>query len=77
MHALLMIAHGSRRDASNEEVRALADRIADQAAGEFDQLACCFLELAEPLIPNAIDQLVSEGASHITVFPYFLAIGRT
>ena len=75
MHALLMIAHGSRRTASNDEVRALADRISAQAKGEFDQLACCFLELAEPLIPDAIDQLVQEGATQITVFPYFLAVG--
>ena len=75
MNALLMIAHGSRRTASNDEVRALGDRISAQAKGEFDQLACCFLELAEPLIPDAIDQLVQEGATQITVFPYFLAVG--
>ena len=75
MNALLIIAHGSRRSASNDEVRALADRISAQANGEFDQLACCFLELAEPLIPDAIDQLVQDGATQITVFPYFLAVG--
>jgi sirohydrochlorin ferrochelatase len=75
MNAFLLIAHGSRRTASNDEVRALAQRIADQANGQFDQLACCFLELAEPLIPEAITQLVKSGAQQITVFPYFLAVG--
>ena len=75
MNAFLLIAHGSRRAASNDEVRALAKRIADQADGQFDQLACCFLELAEPLIPDAIAQLVEAGARQITVFPYFLAVG--
>ena len=64
------------RTASNDEVRALADHISlHRLKGEFDQLACCFLELAEPLIPDAIDQLVQEGATQITVFPYFLAVG--
>ena len=72
-----LCTHGSRRTASNDAwwKRALADRISAQAKGEFDQLACCFLELAEPLIPDAIDQLVQEGATQITVFPYFLAVG--
>ena len=49
--------------------RALADRISAQAKGEFDQLACCFLELAEPLIPDAIDQLVREGATRLQSSP--------
>jgi sirohydrochlorin ferrochelatase len=75
MHAFLLIAHGSRRAASNDEVRALADRIATEAEDQFDHLACCFLELAEPLIPDAINTLVENGATQITLFPYFLAIG--
>jgi sirohydrochlorin ferrochelatase len=56
-------------------VRALADRIATEAEDQFDHLACCFLELAEPLIPDAINTLVENGATQITLFPYFLAIG--
>ncbi|RZO84452.1 MAG: cobalamin biosynthesis protein CbiX [Kiritimatiellaceae bacterium] len=75
MKTFLLIAHGSRRAASNDEVRALAQRIADQADGQFDQLACCFLELADPLIPDAIAELAQAGARHITIFPYFLAVG--
>ena len=75
MHAFLLIAHGSRRAASNDEVRALANQIANEAEDQFDQLACCFLELAEPLIPDAINNLVEKGATQITLFPYFLAVG--
>ena len=75
MNAFLLIAHGSRRKESNDEVHELSKKIIDQNLGQFDQLRCCFLELAKPLIPDAIDQLVLEGANQITVFPYFLAGG--
>ena len=75
MHAFLLIAHGSRREASNNEVRDLALEISKQANNKFDILSCCFLELAEPLIPDAIRALADKGAKKITVFPYFLAVG--
>ena len=75
MHALLLIAHGSRRKASNDEVRKLSEKISKKNKGEFDMLECSFLELAEPLIPDAIDLLINKGAKKITIFPYFLAVG--
>ena len=75
MNAFLLIAHGSRRSASNDEVRALTNRITSDAEDQFDEVACCFLELAEPSIPDAINTLVKRGATRITLFPYFLAVG--
>ena len=52
MHALLLIAHGSRRKESNDEVRKLSKKIIKNNNGEFDIFLCSFLELAEPLIPS-------------------------
>jgi sirohydrochlorin ferrochelatase len=75
MKALLLVAHGSRRAVSNDEVRALAQRMARQAEG-FDLVDCAFLELAEPLIPEGIARCVARGAAQIQVLPYFLAEGR-
>ncbi len=75
MRALLVVAHGSRRDASNDEVRALTDRIRDQA-GAFDHVACAFLELADPSIPDGISACVASGADEVVVLPYFLSAGR-
>ena len=75
MHALLLIAHGSRRKESNDEVRKLSKKIIKNNNGEFDIFLCSFLELAEPLIPDAISDLISQGATKITIFPYFLAVG--
>lgn len=75
MKALLLVAHGSRRAASNEEVVALADRVADEVTGSFALVEAAFLELAEPSIEEGIGRCVAQGAREIAVVPYFLAAG--
>ncbi len=72
--ALLLVAHGSRRAASNEEVRRVAARL--RAAGAFDHVAAAFLELAEPDIPTGIEQCLAAGVDEVLVYPYFLSAGR-
>lgn len=75
--SLLLVAHGSRRDASNDEVRALTERVRDAAASaDFADIECAFLELAPPTIPEGLARLIERGAQHVTVLPYFLAAGR-
>lgn len=74
--SLLLVAHGSRRAASNDEVRALTERVRTTASAEFADIGCAFLELAEPSIPDGIAALIAEGADTVTVLPYFLAAGR-
>lgn len=71
--ALVVVAHGSRAAASNDA------HLATTAA--LDQLVPArvvagFLELAEPSIGEAIDQVVGAGASSVLVLPHFLYPGR-
>ena len=75
MPSLLVIAHGSRRAASNDEVRALAARLRAQPDSGYDHVETAFLELAEPLIPDGLHALAARGATEIVAFPYFLAAG--
>jgi len=75
MKYLLLVAHGSRREASNDEVRRLAEKMQTQSQG-FDKVGCAFLELATPLIPDGIRNAISEGATEVVVQPYFLSAGR-
>ena len=75
MPSLLIIAHGSRRAASNEEVRALADSVRAQPGQTYDHVEAAFLELAEPGIPEGLAALAENGATEIVAFPYFLAAG--
>jgi sirohydrochlorin ferrochelatase len=74
--ALLLVAHGSRRAASNEEVRLLTERLAGDETNDFDMVKSAFLELAEPSIADGIETCIQHGATHVVVFPYFLSAGR-
>lgn len=76
MKALLLIAHGSRRQQSNDEVVLLADKLKKNCAGQYDIIHAGFLELAETLIPDGIRKCVDDGATSIVVLPYFLNSGR-
>jgi sirohydrochlorin ferrochelatase len=75
MKALLLVAHGSRRDASNDEVRDLTRQLR-KADGRFQHVACAFLELAEPSIPDGLRAAIAAGAGEVVVLPYFLSAGR-
>lgn len=76
MKALVLVAHGSRREVSNEEVRLLAQRLADRAGSGYGAVHSAFLELARPSIPEGIEQCIHEGAKEVIVLPYFLSAGR-
>jgi sirohydrochlorin ferrochelatase len=73
---LLLIAHESRRQASNDEVRKLTKVLEQYAGDEFSIIECAFLELAEPSIPDGVSACVQKGAESVTVLPYFLSAGR-
>ena len=74
--ALLIVAHGSRRAESNAEIRALATQVAQQTAATYAVVGSAFLELAEPSIPDGIQQCIDAGAQSITIMPFFLSAGR-
>ena len=75
MKSLLLVAHGSRRHASNDEVKNLVERLREHAVGRYTSIGHAFLELAEPSIPDGIDALVKQGCDEIVVLPYFLSAG--
>jgi len=76
MKALILAAHGSRREASNEEIRLLAGALREGAGDAFGVVYYGFLEIAEPSIPEAIRAAVEAGAQEVVVLPYFLSAGR-
>lgn len=75
MKALLIVAHGSKRKESNDEVRRLANRIKENAGPSFDVVASAFLEISSPQVDSAIADLIDQGVTQIKVFPYFLSAG--
>lgn len=73
---LVLVAHGSRRASSNEEVRRVAAQLAAQAGERYQMVHAAFLELAEPLIPAGVQCCLDNGMEEVVVLPYFLSAGR-
>lgn len=74
MKALLLIAHGSRKVSSNQEVADLAQKLTNHRS-DFALIGHGFLELTTPKVPDAVAELVKKGATEIVLLPYFLAAG--
>lgn len=76
MKSLVIVAHGSFRKESNDEILEVADRVRHLPDLAFDEVAVGFLDRAEPLAAPALKAAIGRGATEIVVVPYFLAAGR-
>lgn len=77
--ALLIMAHGSRSDTANDEFRALVETVAESAHGageEYVAVLPCFLELAQPSLVEAIQQLEHQPVSRVQLYPLFFNKGK-
>jgi sirohydrochlorin cobaltochelatase len=74
MTAIVLFAHGSRDPAWQRPMLAVAQRIRDQVP--YAWVACAYLELTEPSLPQAVAQAVEIGHGHIRVLPMFLGVGK-
>jgi sirohydrochlorin ferrochelatase len=73
--AILLIDHGSRRDAANEMMNCMANLV-QAMAGPGVVVRYAHMELAEPSIAAGVQQCVDAGATELIVFPYMLSPGR-
>ncbi|GIX04074.1 MAG: sirohydrochlorin cobaltochelatase [Planctomycetaceae bacterium] len=71
--AVVVIAHGSRREAANRDALLVAQQLA--AEGVYHPCCAAYLELAKPTIEQAALQCVSCGATRVLLLPYFLSAG--
>ena len=76
MKGLLIIAHGSRMQSSNEEVVILAERIRTRSQLNVDEVTVAYLEMAEPSIAQAMHASFARGVTTLDILPYFLCAGR-
>jgi sirohydrochlorin cobaltochelatase len=75
MKTLVVLAHGSKVEKSNQEVECLANALSTLLP-EFERVETCFLELATPKFSDMLEHLAQESVGDITVYPHFLAEGR-
>jgi sirohydrochlorin ferrochelatase len=71
---VVIVDHGSRRDASNAALLDVVDLFRRQTGLTLVEPA--HMELAEPTIDVAFSRLVAQGAAFVVVHPYFLLPGR-
>lgn len=72
--AVIVIDHGSKRDAANDM---LFDVVAQYKAVTGARIVeAAHMELAEPTLSDAVRACIGRGATQIVVHPYFLAPGR-
>ena len=71
---VLVVDHGSRRAASNEQLEVLSGRVA--ALLPETTVRAAHMELAEPTIAQGVDSLVAEGCGELVILLCFFADGR-
>jgi sirohydrochlorin ferrochelatase len=74
--ALIIVAHGSRKASSNQEVMALGDNVASLLGEHYTYVTTAFLEFATPSLEESILSCLEKGASEVVILPYFLASGN-
>jgi sirohydrochlorin cobaltochelatase len=76
MEALIVVAHGSKVESSNNEIKKIVNNIKENLKDEQLNVFYAFLELAEPSIFVSINKAITHGSKVIKIFPYFLAAGK-
>jgi sirohydrochlorin ferrochelatase len=71
--AVLLIAHGSRRQDANDDLVRLAGILRNR--GTYAIVETAYLELAVPDIPAGGAACVGQGATRVKLLPYFLSAG--
>lgn len=75
MKALIIIAHGSKKEKSNNEFLKLVKKI-QQRNKSYHFIKASFLEFASPNIEVCVNELLLKGATSITLYPFFLNSGK-
>ncbi len=71
---VILFAHGSRDPLWRLPIDAVAQRM--KAQWPDLPVACAFLELTTPALPEVVDDMMKLGLTHLRVVPMFLGVGR-
>lgn len=76
MKQLLIAAHGSRRESSNDELKALVAKVSANLGVAFAGVELAFLEFASPSIESVLVDFFNGKTTEVVVLPYFLSAGN-
>jgi len=71
---IVLFAHGSRDPLWRRPIEAIAAAVSNLSPGT--PVACAYLELCSPSLPDACQTLIDQGISHIRVMPVFFGMGK-
>lgn len=74
--ALIIVAHGSRKEASNKEVMELGEKVKFLLCDHYAYVMTAFLEFATPSLEESIVSCAEKGVNEVVILPYFLASGN-
>ncbi len=72
--AVILVDHGSRSEAANSSLEALAELLRGACPDRL--VLAAHMELAPPTLAEAFKRCAGQGVQRITVMPYFLGPGR-
>jgi sirohydrochlorin cobaltochelatase len=72
--SIIVFAHGSRDPLWRGPVEAVAEAI--RRKDPRVQVACAYLELSTPELPEAVAAAVAQGATEVRVLPLFFGMGK-
>ena len=75
MKSLIIIAHGSRKNISNNEVIKIVNDIKNSDT-LYDNIESSFLEFATPTIEQSVNKCIEQKSLEIDIYPYFLNSGK-
>lgn len=73
MKAVVIVTHGIKRQASKDDVRDLTNIITKETSNDYPIVETGFLQLTEPLIPDAIISCINQVETDACIVPYLLS----
>ena len=71
---VILLGHGSRDPLWRAPIEAVQQRV--QRAQPQSPCCCAYLELTEPSLAQAADQLIAQGVRQLRITPMFLGTGK-
>jgi sirohydrochlorin cobaltochelatase len=71
---IILLAHGSRDPLWQVPIEAVASALRRRDSSAL--VGCAYLELSQPDLAQCAADLLTQGASQLTVFPLFLGVGK-
>jgi len=72
--SLLVVFHGSRAQGARREAKRFCERLARN--GEWERVAVAWVQIGEPTVAQALEDLAAAGAKRIVVAPMLVLPGR-